>query len=199
MRSPLVALCAVCLTGAGEALVSQEKPAARQIAEAVAPLPEGMRDGATVLGYRDGQLVKVREGTNAMICLADRAGDDRFHVACYHKDLDPFMARGRALRAAGKNDAQVDSIRRAEIEAGKLAMPKHATALHSITGPASAYDAETGTLSAEAGHLHVVYVPYATEETVGISAQPSRDRPWLMDPGTPWAHVMMSVRRSAGS
>lgn len=194
MRCALVVSIALWIAGAGQALVSQETPAARQIAEAVVALPEEMRDGAAVLGFRDGRLVTLRAGTNVMMCLADRPGDDRFHVACYHRDLDPFMARGRELRTEGKTSAQVDSIRRAEIEAGKLAMPRHPTALHSVTGPTGSYDPEAGTWRGEVGRLHVVYIPYATEETVGISARPSRDRPWLMDPGLPWAHVMMAGR-----
>ncbi len=47
------------------------------------------------------KLVKLREGTNDMICLASNPDGEQFHVACYHKLLEPFMARGRELRAQG--------------------------------------------------------------------------------------------------
>src|SRR5512140_2563066 len=71
-------------------------PAAEQVAAAVLPLPAEMRAGATVMGYREaGKLVVLRAGTNAMNCLALYVMRPDFHVACYHKSLAPFMARGR--------------------------------------------------------------------------------------------------------
>jgi hypothetical protein len=34
-------------------------------------------------------------------CLASDPAVARFHVACYHHSLEPFMACGRALREQG--------------------------------------------------------------------------------------------------
>lgn len=169
---------------------AQEKSPEQQIAEAVMALPEPLRDGAAVKGNRNGELVDLREGTNPMICLADAPGDDRWHVACYHKDLEPFMARGRELRAAGVEDDERQQTRFDEIESKKLAMPLGPTALYSLSGPADAYDSATGEANGVRG-LHVVYVPYATEASLGISTEPSRERPWLMLPGMPSAHIMI--------
>jgi hypothetical protein len=36
-----------------------------------------------------------------------------------------------------------------------------------------------------------VHLPYATSESTGFSTEPDNYRPWLMDAGTPNAHVMM--------
>ena len=166
-------------------------PAERQIREAVMPAPEAQRADATVLGYApDGRLVTLRAGTGELICLADDSRDPRFHVACYHRDLEPFMARGRALRAAGHDRAAVDSAREAEIEAGTLAMPRQPTALFSLTAPADSVDAATGEARGMTP-LYVVYVPYATEESTGITTAATRGVPWLMFPGKPWAHIMV--------
>ena len=76
--------------------LAQDKPDARQIADAVSPLPEPMREGATVMGYRGHDLVVLRNGTNGMICLADDPAREGFHTSCYHSSLEPFMDRGRA-------------------------------------------------------------------------------------------------------
>ena len=77
-------------------------PEPQQIAAAVLPLPAAMRDGAGVMGYRTaGRLEVLRPARNGMQCLADDPADDRFHVACYSTSMEPFMARGRELRAAG--------------------------------------------------------------------------------------------------
>ncbi|MGH7586726.1 MAG: hypothetical protein ACREMH_10795 [Gemmatimonadales bacterium] len=68
--------------------------AERQVSGALLPLPEAMRAGATVLGWRGaGPMVVLREGTNGMICLADDPSDVRFHAACYQQSMDAFMAR----------------------------------------------------------------------------------------------------------
>jgi hypothetical protein len=164
-------------------------PAELQVAAAVQPLPEEFRADATVLGYRDGTpgLATLREGTGPFVCLADDPADTpRFHVACYHRSLSDFMARGRALRAA--HVANVDSVRYAEIEAGTLAMPETAAALYSLTAEEGTPDS-TGVVTG-AEPLYVVYIRGATPESTGISKNPQPNRPWLMFPGTARAHIM---------
>jgi len=69
--------------------------AEQQIASAVLPLPSDLRAGATVLGYSGaGMFTTLREGRGSMICLASDPKSPRFHVACYHRSLEPFMAPG---------------------------------------------------------------------------------------------------------
>jgi hypothetical protein len=171
-------------------------PVSVQIASAVSPLPEQFRASATVLGYRTDAktLVALRAGDGAYICLADDPKEaDRFHVACYHKDLEPFMLRGRELRAQGITDiSKVDSVRFAEIKSGKLAMPLHPAALYSLTGRRTQLDAATGALNG-ARPLYVVYIPHATSETTGLPSRPEGTSPWIMFPGTPKAHIMFTV------
>jgi hypothetical protein len=165
-------------------------PAAQQIAAAVLPAPKEMRDSATVLGYApDGRLVTLREGRGAMICLASDPKAQGFHVACYHRSLEPFMARGRELRAHGVTGGQVDSVRFAEARAGKLALPDRPAALYSLTGPAGSFDPATGAVTG-VRWLYVVYIPYATAASTGLSATPVRGAPWIMFAGTPKAHIM---------
>jgi hypothetical protein len=94
-------------------------PAADQIAQAVLPLPKDLRDGATVLGYGpDGKLMPLRAGSGSMVCLSSIPGAERWHVACYHRSLEPFMARGRELRTQGVQGPQVDSVRFREAKRG---------------------------------------------------------------------------------
>jgi hypothetical protein len=188
-------LCAALLLA--PALLQAQAPReplspAAQIASAVAPLPEEFRESATVLGYLPGRagLTPLRGGTGAFICLADNPAEARFHVACYHRSLEPFMARGRELRAQGRA-AEVDSIRTAEIRRRRLPMPRHPAALYSLTGAAGSVrvDPATGAVSG-ARPLYVVYIPFATAESTGLPTQPVPNAPWLMFPGTPRAHIM---------
>src|SRR5919108_1306506 len=105
-----------------------------QIRAAVEALPAQFRANATVLGYRSGVsgLVQLRAGDGPFVCLADDPKDARFHVACYHRSLEPLMARGRELRAAGVTGAAVDSVRGTEAAAGTLKMPAQPAAPDSL-------------------------------------------------------------------
>jgi hypothetical protein len=167
-------------------------PVEQQIAAAVLAAPESLRAGATVLGYGpDGRLTKLRQGRGQLVCLANDPKGEKFHVACYHRSLEPFMARGRALRAHGVTGDRVDSVRFAEARAGKLRLPRHAAMLYSLSGPRDSFDPATGTAS-KAQPLFVVYLPYATAASTGLSAKPVEGGPWIMHPGTPKAHIMFT-------
>jgi hypothetical protein len=169
----------------------------RQIAAAVTPLPEPLRDGAKVLGYdATGKLVTLRAGTNEMICLADNPKNPRFHVSCYHQSLEPFMSRGRELRLQNMTEDQVDSTRAREVRAKTLTMPSQPAALHQYFAPRDSVDAATGSIRG-AQYLYVVYTPYATYKTTGISEAPVPGGPWIMFPGTPFAHLMISPQKPA--
>jgi len=166
----------------------------QQIDLAVQAAPEALRDGATVLGYGEGRgesgaLTTLREGEGDLICVADEPGNDRFHAACYHASLSPFMQRGRELRRQGV--AKVDSVRRAELEAGTWSMPEQSAALYNLSASASDVDTDAGRV-ANASRLHVVYLPYATGADTGLPTSPGGQGPWLMEAGQPWAHVMYS-------
>ena len=166
---------------------------AAQIASAVSALPPQFRESAAVLGYTaaDKPLTQLRAGTGAFVCLADDPRDERFHVACYHKALEPFMARGRELRTNGVQGAGVDSARFAEINSGKLNMPRSPSALYSITTQHTNVNHDTGAITGGRS-LYVVYIPFATSESTGLPSAPAGTMPWIMFPGTPKAHIMFT-------
>jgi hypothetical protein len=166
-------------------------PEAQQVAAAVLPLPAALREGAGVMGYRTaGRLEVLRPAKNGMQCLANDPAGDRFHVACYATSMEPFMARGRALRAAGTTGTQVDTVRFAEVRRGTLKMPTAPASLYSLTGPKGDFDAATGT-APHSKPLYVLYMPFATTATTGVPSVPGKG-PWLMYPGTPKAHMMLT-------
>lgn len=172
----------------------------KQIKAAVTPISEDKGEEATVLGYsKEGELVVLQEGSNEFVCLADDPKKKKkFHVACYHKDLEPFMKRGRELRREGKSN-RVDEIRKEEIESGEIPMPRKPMALYSLTGKGNAYDYSEEELR-KASPLYVIYVPYETVRSTGIAPRPVSDgAPWLMNPGEPWAHIMVSTGKMLGS
>jgi hypothetical protein len=197
-RSSLAAVMAVlpCLAAPPGALAAQGTSVEREVAQAVSPLVASLQAGAAVRVFRNGTLTDIRGGTNGLICLADDPARKGFHAACYHESLEPFMARGRALRASGLTAEATDSARLAEFEAGALPLPTPGAFLSSISSDDEAFDPSGGVPAGTRG-LYVVYLPYATEASTGIPATPARDRPWLMYPGKPTAHVMIARQPSA--
>lgn len=102
------------------------------------------------------------------------------------------MARGRELKAQGKSFQEIFDIREAEVKSGKLFMPKQATNLQVYTAPAENYNAETGEVT-KGNFRYVVYIPWATAESTGLPLKPEAPgMPWIMDPGTHRAHIMIN-------
>ena len=164
-----------------------------QIRAALYAAPESMADEATVLGFdSNNEVVKLREGTNSLICVSDDPQRDGFNAVCYHKDVEPFMARGRQLRAEGKGRAEVIETRGAEIADGTLQAPPKGATLNIFYGPSDIHNPETGEVTG--GNLRwVVYMPFETAETTGLPLKPPfPGAPWLMEPGTHRAHIMIT-------
>lgn len=172
---------------------SQLPSAEVQISTAVQSLPEELQAGAKVWGYNSsGNLVELREGTNDMICLSDDPDKKGFNAACYHKDLEEFMARGRELKAEGKNSGEIFEIREKEAKSGQLKMPEQPTTLHICYGSDAVYNETTGKMD-NTKIRYVVYIPWATPESSGLPTKPMMPGgPWIMDPGTHRAHIMIT-------
>lgn len=171
--------------------LAQATPAAQQIAAAVRAGPPDRRADATVLGYdAAGKLVMLRKGSNDLICLADDPARPGFEVDCYHESLEPYMARGRELRAQGVTGAAINQTRWKEAAEGKLAMPVQPAILYVLAGRNASFDTATGQVK-DARARWVIYVPGATVESTGLSTTPIPGGPWIMFPGTPGAHIMI--------
>lgn len=160
-----------------------------QIAQAVLAAPAEMREGAAVLGYNvQGELVKLREGKNELVCLATDPAKTTVSVACYHKDLEPYMARGRELIAQKVTGQKRNDIRWKEVADGKLQLPREPRTLYVLTG--SSFDASGKVV--DPYQRWVIYSPYATPATTGLSTKASDNAPWLMSAGTAGAHIMIN-------
>ena len=188
MKKMMIAISTVLLASA--ALAADVPSPEVQIAAALLPAPTELRDGAAVIGYNaQGEVVRLREGKNELVCLANNPSNTRFSVACYHKDLDPYMARGRELSAQKITGDKSHELRWKEIAEGKLSMPREPRSLYVMTG--TGFDAASGKITN--GYLRwVIYVPYATPQSTGLSTKAADNAPWLMYPGTAGAHIMIN-------
>jgi len=191
MKMPIVLISVLVASALFAA--SEAPPPPAQIAAAVLAAPEELRAGAAVLGYSEkGELIRLREGKNDLICLASDPAATKFHVACYHKDLEPYMARGRELLAKKVTGNDRNDVRWKEVADGKLFMPREPRTLYVLDG--ASYNAATGKV-ADAYLRWVIYTPFATPESTGLSTKASDGAPWLMSPGTVGAHIMINPPR----
>jgi hypothetical protein len=164
-----------------------------QIKSALLAAPMEKRDSCAVYGYTaDTQMTLLRKGTNELICLADDPAVPGFSVACYVKELEPFMQRGRELRKQGIKDQQLFDEREKEVKEGALQMPKQPAALYVYSAKDIDFDPATGEV--KNGYLRsVIYIPYATAASTGLPEKPSADgMPWIMHAGTHGAHIMIN-------
>ncbi|MDT0293177.1 hypothetical protein ACFQ3R_09085 [Mesonia ostreae] len=164
-----------------------------QIEIAILAAPKMYQEEATVLGYnKEGKLITLRSGSNGMVCLADDPKKEGIHVACYAKELEPFMARGRELATEGKSNLEKREIRKKEIDAKTLRMPAEPSMVYVLTGKENGYNDQTGELE-DSKIRYVLYKPYMTGESTGLPTKPEAPgMPWLMDADTHRSHIMIT-------
>jgi len=171
---------------AAQAQTAQSKDAT--IAEALKPLPDDLKAGATVVSYdeKTGERMVLRQGTNFIECQPK--AKDGF-VRCYNKVLSPRRDMEAKLRAQGKSDEDVTKEIQAATKDGRLKSPPFGTMSYR-------YSDDPGRIKL----LWVMSVPNATPESIGVSEGSQRDEalkgqgvPWLMLPGTAGAHIMIPI------
>ena len=102
------------------------------------------------------------------------------------------MSRGRQLIAEGKSEMEKREIRQREAEDGTLDLPDAPAMTYIFSGSEENYNSSTGELK-DGKFRYVIYIPYATTESTGLPDKPhAPGMPWLMDPGTHRAHIMVT-------
>lgn len=164
-----------------------------QLKTALLAAPADQRSEAMVYAYNaKGELQVLQEGTNNLVCIADDPNREGINVSCYNKKLEPFMARGRELTAEGKSEMEKRAIRKQEAESGILQLTDTPSMVYILSGTKENYDKTTGELT-DGKFRYVIYMPYATTESTGLPSKPEvPGMPWLMDPGTHRAHIMIT-------
>jgi hypothetical protein len=174
-------LIIVIFTLAPVLALGQVDPASKQVREALMPLPELLRDGATVvLDASPGKRVILRKGGNGLICRANNT-KAMFNVFCHTHDLDVFYTRFAELALEGKSNSEIRDMVNAEVASGKLKSPPVGATVYEMSG-----DSPESSLP-----LMAIYLPYATSASTGLSSERDHYRPWLMWAGTAFAHVMI--------
>ena len=166
---------------------------AQAIGAAVLPLPDTLRNSATVVRLNDSSQPEVlRKGTNGMVCIADKAGDAQFDVRCYHENFIPAVYRAFQLgyQVSGPKVEE-------EIKAGKLKITDQPTAGYRCLGPISGYAPSTNSITSDIECWQSIHFPFRTASEIGLPDEAAvppdlqRSVPYVMASGRYWSHVMI--------
>ena len=188
MRRELKSVAVVVVTGLLATTLVGAQSVEELIKQAVLPLPEDLRAGATVFDYNDtGERVVLRQGSN--------------HVECRPRNAETGFTRCFPVSDASRRDLQ------AKLLAQGKSSEEVAVALAAAESAGTVEPTPFGSLRYRLYDkddriqlLWVVALPNAMSEDLGMSTASERDsslagqgRPWMMREGTPQAHLMIPI------
>ena len=183
--------CAGVLLAAGLAAVTPSAAASmdEQVAQAVTPLPEDLRAGATVLTYdpATGDRHILRQGTNGIECQPENPADG--FTRCYSTIVAQRYDFQAKLKAQKKADKEIQAATEEAYKSGTLKVPPAGTVSYRLSRKDDVIK-----------RLWIISVPYATHEQLGVSTVSQRDGalkgkglPWMMLEGKSGAHIMVPI------
>ena len=105
------------------------------------------------------------------------------------------MQRGWDLKKEGKSFQEIFDTREAESKNGTLQLPDQGSLLNVLVADDEHVNWATGEVT-KTYTRSVVYIPWATAESTGLPLKPAAPGlPWIMDPGTHRAHIMINPAR----
>lgn len=176
IRLMLVSLCVV--GGLSSPAVGQDENVIKS-AESAAPL--ALAAGATIYGFDEsGMMMTVREGKNGWWCMADNPTSP---------GPDPMCGDANALEWAQAWMSKTDP------PAGKVGF------MYMLAGGSDGSNTDPYATAPDAGNHWVETGPHvmvlnATTMMAGYpdAADPDTSKPYIMWPGTPYAHLMIPVQ-----
>ncbi len=164
-------LLTVLILGSG--CIETAQTIEEQITAALTTAPPSLKDGATVITRDEqGEPTIIRQGTNSLICEGDNPFQAGYNSDCYHRTFQPVKDMQARSAATG----------------AEFTRPKGLA-----SSPGSIRYSLHGETQEEAEMFITIGLPYATEDSTGLSVAERTDgSPWLMWPGTPATHIMFS-------
>ena len=153
----------------------------------IRPLPEDLRADATVFRYDENGLRQVlRRGPNPVECAPE---DDRGFTSCYPRSTAAMRDHRAKLTADGLSGDELQAAMSAAERAGTVKASPFGSMFYRL------YENDD-----RIQLLRVVSLPGATSAQLGMSTGSQRDNalagrglPWMMNEGTPGAHLMIPI------
>lgn len=192
VRSAQMAVFLIVSFWVGPRDMAAQLPLEEQFTVLLELLPAEVRDEVTLLAPGEDGFETYRKGTSHVVCLGDPPGDERLNISCYHATLGPVLAHQRSLSRQGLRGQAFRERLCRDVRAGLVEMPDRAYMLD-----ASAALKPDGSLPDSLTVYHMLQLPYATEESTGITDEElTPGAPWLHHAGTCDAHLMWSEKRA---
>lgn len=172
----------VAVVAASAGLFAQAAPDA-SLDRALAAAPRGMKDGATVIKWKDDNTYEtVRKGTNRLVCY-DRSGEPgraKFAVQCTSIANLERVAQNRKFEAIADATERKAALEKAEKD-GTRVKPEFGSVWLDMNGP-----------DQEHARIHTtIAVPGATAQSLGLPDNGQQGGTWIMNAGTTTAHLMI--------
>src|SRR5919201_4950317 len=153
------------------------------IDRALAAAPRNLKEGATVIKWKDdGTYETLKKGTNRLVCY-DRSGEpgqQAFAVQCTSIANLDRVAQNRKFEAIADKTARQAALDAAEKD-GTRVKPEFGSVWLTMNGP-----------DREHARIHTtVAVPGATSQSLGLPDNPQQGGMWIMNAGTTTAHLMI--------
>ncbi len=155
---------------------------AESIDRALAAAPRQMKEGATVIKWKDDFTYEtLKKGTNHLFCY-DRSGEpgrQPFAVQCTSMANLDRVAQNRKFEAMPDKAKRQAALDAAEAD-GTRVKPEFGSVWLDMNGADLAH-----------ARIHTtIAVPGATTQSTGLPETPGKGGAWLMNPGTSTAHIM---------
>jgi len=175
----MIGAAAIVVASAG--LLAQAP--ADSLDRALAAAPRNMKEGATVIKWKDDNTYEtLRKGTNRLVCY-DRSGEPgraKFAVQCTSIANLDRVAQNRKFEAIADATERKAALEKAEKD-GTRVKPEFGSVWLDMNGP-----------DQEHARVHTtIAVPGATSQSLGLPDNGKQGGTWIMDAGTTTAHLMI--------
>ncbi len=183
MRTLLVLFGVLVTAGVAEAQMTDEQ----LIERALLAAPARAREAAAVVKWNDEDqtYVQIKEGAGSLVCYdhSGAPGEEPFSVQCTHPGNLPRVQQNFRFEAAAAGNRETLNALIAEAERnGTREMPVYGSPWMGLTGADQA-----------SARMHMtIATPGATSASTGGLPENGREGgAWIMDAGTPSAHLML--------
>ncbi len=166
-----------------------------EIALARSAGPDEISADATVWVLRNGEYSIAVHGSNTNHCFVARSVPQSLEPVCYDEEGAATALQWEfkyfELRTSGKSKEALEGALAEAIGSGELRAPSRPAMSYMLSSAQRLYDPESGRSAGNWKPHLMLYIPYLTDESIGLSAglatlQVSR-------PGTPMAHLIIVV------
>jgi len=183
--------------GSGNAGPRAVLPRAEEIALARSAAPHDVSDRATVLVWNGTDFEVGAEGTSGVTCYVGRSWVESIEPHCFDSEgsrtILPMHLLETKMLAEGRSRAEIDAAIAEGLRSGTFRLPSRPAMSYMMSAGQRLISDDGRLVGAWEAHL-MIYVPYLTAADVGLGDVPSLEAAVVVDPGTPFANLMVVVK-----